>query len=221
MAATPRVIAVKIRRGWCGLRSHKRETRTLFDLTREIEGGSPRAVAVVAAAFVEEHLTKLIRSRLIKDKIKSKVDPHKEMFRPGGPLGDFGNKNSLDYLMGFITKVAWQELDIIRKVRNEFAHKVEVNRWNIQNVSTLCASLVLWERLKIKLRRSDTAKSGALTLLMGENVADDEQEFPMIDLIDKEPPLLANERYVAACKFYVAAFSIMIHEEYTIPTPSV
>jgi len=196
------------------------ETRTFFDIIREIEGGSPRAVAVVAAAFVEEHLTKLIRWRLIKEKIKSDVDLQKQIFRPGGPLGDFGNKISLAYLMGFITKEAWKELDIIRTVRNEFAHRVEINRWNIQSVSALCANLILWEKIKIKLRRSDAVKTGSLTLLMGRNIADDEQEFPMIDLTDKEPPLLANERYVAACKFYVAAFSIMIHEKYTIPNPS-
>jgi hypothetical protein len=55
---------------------------------------------------------------------------------------------------------------------------------------------------------------------MGENAAEDEQELSMIDLIDNEPPLLANERYVAACKFYVAAFSILIHEDYQIPKPS-
>ena len=198
------------------------ETSTFFDIIREVEGGSPRAVAVVAGAFVEEHLTKLIRWRLIKERIKSDVDLQEQMFRPGGPLGDFGNKISLAYLMGFISKDAWKELDTIRLIRNSFAHKVEINRWNIQRISALCDNLVMWERIKIKLRRSDlnSRKLKNLTLIMGETIEEDEQEFPMINLTDKEPPLLANERYVAACKFYVAAFSIMIHEGHQILNPS-
>jgi len=68
------------------------ETRTFFDVIHEIECGSPRAVAVVGGAFVEEHLTKVLRWRLVKERIKSNVDLQEEMFRPGGPIGDFGNK---------------------------------------------------------------------------------------------------------------------------------
>lgn len=106
------------------------ESRTFFDIIHEIEGGSPRAVAVVAGAFVEEHLTKVLRWRLVKERIKSNVDLQEEMFRPGGPLGDFGNKLNLAYLMGLISKDAWKELDDIRLIRNRFAHNVEINNWN-------------------------------------------------------------------------------------------
>jgi hypothetical protein len=197
------------------------ESRTFFDIIAEVEGGSPRAVAVVAGAFVEEHLTKLMRWRLVKEPIKSGVDPQNEMFRPGGPLGDFSNKLKLAYLMGLVSKDAYKELDAIRTIRNEFAHKVEINRWNVQRISALCENLVIWERIKIKLRRLEAGpgKLRNLRLEMGDSLEEGEQEIPMIDLIDKEPPLPANERYVAACKFYVAAFSIMINEGYQIRDP--
>jgi hypothetical protein len=51
----------------------------------EIDTGSHRATAPVAGAFVEEHLTLLIRDRIQHD---SKLEG--EMFRPGGPLMIWG-----------------------------------------------------------------------------------------------------------------------------------
>ncbi len=195
------------------------ETRTFFDIIREIEDGSPRAVAVVAGAFVEEHLTKLIRWRMVRERIKSDVDLQGQMFRPGGPIGDFGTKINLAYLMGYISKDAWKELDTIRFIRNRFAHSVEINRWNIDWLMSRCNNLVLWEKIKIKIRRSDRDDPKKLALTLGPAIEEAEQKFPIIDMIEVTNSLLANERYVAACKFYVAAFSIVIHLKYQIQDP--
>ena len=147
------------------------------------------------------------------------LDLQDQMFRPAGPLGDFGNKINLAYLMGFISKDAWKELDTIRYIRNRFAHSVGINRWNIDWLKSRCNNLVLWEKLKIKIRRSDRDDPKELALTLGPTIEEDEQEFPMIDMIEVINPLLANERYVAACKFYVAAFSIVIHLKYQIQNP--
>jgi len=195
------------------------ETRTFFDVIHEIECGSPRAVAVVGGAFVEEHLTKVLRWRLVKERIKSNVDLQEEMFRPGGPIGDFGNKINLAYLMGLISKDAWKELNDIRLIRNRFAHNVENNNWNFDWIISRCNNLVLWEKIKIKVQKSDARNPKRMTLTLGNEIDEGEREFPVLNMIGIEHPLLANERYIASCRFYVAAFSVLIHMEHQGPAP--
>lgn len=82
-----------------------------------------------------------------------------------------------------------------------------------------CNNLVLWEKIKIKFRRTDSKDPKTLTLTFGNDIDEGEQEFPVVNMIEVEHPLFANERYVAACRFYVAAFSLLIHIKHQIVEP--
>ncbi len=105
----------------------------------EIDTGSHRATAPVAAVFVEEHLTLLIRDRIQPD---SKLED--QMFLPGGPFGNFGVTINLGYFLGLYTKAARKELDINRRIRNEFGHKVEISRFDQSPVREWCMNLNRW-----------------------------------------------------------------------------
>lgn len=129
------------------------EATKLHDVIAELAAGSHRAIAVLGGAFVEEHLTMLLRSRLESEPVGSGNNMANEMFRPGGPLGDFGNKIALGYLIRLYGKVAWKELDTIRYIRNAFAHRAETNNFGIQNIRNRCDNLRLWETIKIKMFR--------------------------------------------------------------------
>ena len=139
--------------GWLSL--SELESRTFHDVITEIETGSPRAIAIVAGAFVEDHLTRVLRWRLVRSPIKSGVNLQDNMLRSGGALGDFGNKINLAYLIGLISKDAWKELDTIRLIRNRFAHQLEVNNFGVQQIEAWCDNLSLWEKIKIKIGRTD------------------------------------------------------------------
>jgi hypothetical protein len=152
---------------------------------------------------------------MVKERIKSGLDLQEKMFHPSGPLGDFGNKLNLACLLGFISKDAWRELDAMRWIRNRFAHYPEINRWNIKDIEDRCSKLVLWERIIIKFKRSE---KGGFSIILGESVADDEQAISFVDTLPGEN-VLANERYIAACKFYVAAISVAIHVNHQIQEP--
>ena len=204
--------------GWLSL--SELESRTFHDVITEIETGSPRAIAIVAGAFVEDHLTRVLRWRLVRSPIKSGVNLQDNMLRSGGALGDFGNKINLAYLIGLISKDAWKELDTIRLIRNRFAHQLEVNNFGVQQIEAWCDNLSLWEKIKIKIGRTDeSGKPQSLRLVMGPDIEEQEQAFPLVDFITPGSTILANERYIAACKFYIAAFSIIIHEKRPTPTP--
>jgi hypothetical protein len=89
-----------------------RSSRVTSTSEREMEG-SHRATAVVGGAFVEEHLTHVLKSRMVKD---AKVSD--EMFAPSRAFGDFGAKVDLGYLIGLYSKRAHKELTTIRRIRN-------------------------------------------------------------------------------------------------------
>lgn len=190
---------------------------TLSAVMDEVEAGSHRATAIVAASFVDDHLTRLLQWRLVQD------EPLQEkMFAPSAAIGDFSTKINLGYLIGFYTKAAWQELDTIRRIRNGFAHELHINSFNIQSIKDRCANLVLWERLKMKIRKSaDFDNSKKLIILIGESVDNGEQEMPLVDLINAADPAQPYQRYVAACRFFIAAFSVLIHEEHSRATPMI
>jgi hypothetical protein len=94
-------------------------TRKLLQQVKDEMQGSDRANAVVGGAFVEDHLTYFLKSKMVEDK---KVTD--EMFMPGRAFGDFGAKVALGYLIGGYSKRAHRELNIIRRIRNNFAHEI-------------------------------------------------------------------------------------------------
>jgi DNA-binding MltR family transcriptional regulator len=81
---------------------------------------SNRAVAVVWAAIIENRLTDVIKTAIRKDeKIAS------ELFDPGGPLGNFGTKIRVAFMLGLVNRNVTDNLLIINKIRNKFAHRAE------------------------------------------------------------------------------------------------
>jgi hypothetical protein len=100
--------------------------------------GPHRATAVVGGAFVEEHLTHVLKSRMVKD---AKV-AH-EMFAPGRACGDFGAKVNLGYLIRLYSKRAHKELTTIRLIRNHFAHQIKLNSFDRDDIRDLCQNLTL------------------------------------------------------------------------------
>jgi hypothetical protein len=95
------------------------ESALIRQFRDEIQAGSHRATAVVAAAFVEDYLTDLLKSRMVKDKktVGKIFDTH-------GACADFGVKLNIGYLMGIYSDRARKELDTIKDIRNRFAHRL-------------------------------------------------------------------------------------------------
>ncbi|SRR5713226_3260197 len=140
------------------------------DVMDEVASGSPRAMAIVAAAILEDHLTIVIKSRLLHKSIKKGKNPIEDMFRGGGPLGDFSNKIDLAYLLGCISAAAAEELHSIRRIRNAFAHQMQTSDFENDKVAALCAKLKIWETCKITMRSADNGKVGHIVVQIGKNV---------------------------------------------------
>ena len=78
---------------------------------------SDRGSVLMAAAFIENKLECLLESYFIEDE---KIC--KQLLKGNGALATFSSKIDLSFLLGLIPKNIFNDLHILRKIRNEFAH---------------------------------------------------------------------------------------------------
>jgi DNA-binding MltR family transcriptional regulator len=121
-------------------------TEELREALEQFKSERPRAAAVMAAAWVDDGLRALLAAYLGRDK-KVAAD----VLQEGGPLGSFGVRIKMAYLLGLITDGLRAELDTIRKVRNEFAHvrtRVSFKTEKVKNwTESLATAQILGEGL--------------------------------------------------------------------------
>jgi hypothetical protein len=93
---------------------------------------SDRAKAIIGAAFLDTLLKHLFSAFMYGDK-------KNEMLKSGpGPLGSFYARILAAYHFGLITNEEKHDLDIIRKIRNDFAHDLGVV-FEQQSIRDRCA----------------------------------------------------------------------------------
>lgn len=92
----------------------------LFEaLSRE----SDRGLILVSASYLDDALERLLRARFSIEhkKSKSMIDP---LFNTFGPLSTFSSKIKMSYAIDLIERWVYRDLEILRKLRNEFAHSI-------------------------------------------------------------------------------------------------
>jgi hypothetical protein len=82
---------------------------------------SPRIVAVVGGALLDQSLRFALEYRMRRDK-----DTRKKLFRENGPLGGLQNKIDLGYLLHMYDARTQLALSGISEVRNLFAHHLDM-----------------------------------------------------------------------------------------------
>jgi hypothetical protein len=93
-------------------------TEFLAEFNKETERGA----ALTAAAFLDDLLQKVIEAFLIKNKSgKSLSDGF------NAPLGTLSARIAACHALGLISDTEFQECELIRKIRNEFAHKMKMS----------------------------------------------------------------------------------------------
>lgn len=86
----------------------------------EVDVVHHRAAAIMAAAQVEDELTRAL-SRFFIDFPKRQ---HDKLFKSSGPLSTFAAKIQISFALGFFMEIVRKDLDLIRQIRNEFAHSL-------------------------------------------------------------------------------------------------
>jgi mannitol operon repressor len=123
-------------------RPSKRMQGSLAQFLNELHDETDRGAAVLGAAFLEEYLQRLIKAFLV-DHSKSS-----DLFDGASPpLGTLSAKIAAAFAMGLVTADERQELDLIRKIRNEFAHELEGLSFEDDLICNLCNKLKFPEKL--------------------------------------------------------------------------
>jgi DNA-binding MltR family transcriptional regulator len=103
---------------------------------QEIEKETDRGMVLFGVSRLEILLKDLIEKRLAggKKHIAS-------LFDFNGPLGTFSSKIAMAYSLGLIPKSMRTELDILRKLRNEFAHSDQAIDFKTGSIAAICKKL--------------------------------------------------------------------------------
>jgi hypothetical protein len=97
-----------------------------------------RAVVVLMASFVEEHVRRLLKAKLRADLSTEDSD---RLFDYQGPFGSFAARTLSAYAMGLIGPIVRSDLDLIRNLRNEFAHSRVPIDFKTPEVRAVCDDL--------------------------------------------------------------------------------
>lgn len=105
-----------------------------FRIALQVE--SDRATALMAAAFLEDYLSKLISCFMVKNSTVNR-----EIFSHNGPLGTFSAKIDMAYMLALISPAVRKDLHLLRKIRNEFAHTAKPLEFTEHRIKSRCEEL--------------------------------------------------------------------------------
>jgi DNA-binding MltR family transcriptional regulator len=105
-------------------------------LQRILDQLDERGLILALAAFAEEALGDLIRAFLIPGETAAQL-----LDGFNAPLGTFSARTKMAYSLGLITKRQYEDLDHVRRIRNEFAHRWEPTSFVDQKIASHISAL--------------------------------------------------------------------------------
>jgi len=111
---------------WEGLRKSFEEIKIL----------SQRGWAIIAASQLDEQLTALLRAFFVDDQRSAD-----QLLEDTGAISAFGARIELAFLLGLISARERRMLNLIRKIRNDFAHNSRIASFSQSPIKDRCLEL--------------------------------------------------------------------------------
>lgn len=108
----------------------------LAGFINELQAETDRGLPLVGAALIDEKLLKTLDAFFVEGKSAERL-----LSVPNAPLGTFSSRNDACYNLALIDKFEYQEIGLIRKLRNEFAHARHGLSFENEKIKGLCTSL--------------------------------------------------------------------------------
>ncbi|MEB3121109.1 MAG: hypothetical protein VKL41_07780 [Snowella sp.] len=124
----------------------------LFEFSKlfKYEEKNDRAIAIVGAAFLDTLLEHILVNFLADDEKEVK-----KMLKYDQPLGTYGNRITMAYCLGLIGKIIRDDLRLVGRIRNRFAHDLYAS-FNDEKIQSWCKSLK-WHRIAILIESPSEA----------------------------------------------------------------
>ena len=111
------------------------EFHTLHEFLEPFQTETDRAAALLGAAMLDDKLAEILRSFLVASEISERL--------LRGPLQSFSSRTDTAYALGFLDEAERNELHIIGRIRNKFAHSWRTLTFETENVRDLTRGLVI------------------------------------------------------------------------------
>lgn len=108
----------------------------------EAMGESPRGFVVCCVAMIDDELGRLIRSEMDHDG-ENRIKVIDSIFDPvkGGSLQSIHAKRQIAYAMGWIDDDAYQDIGVLARIRNMFAHERACPTFDDEHIHKLIKKL--------------------------------------------------------------------------------
>ena len=100
---------------------------------RELKEETDRAAAILVAAYIDS----LLRAKLEALFCNGNSEIRKKLFEPQGAFGTFSAKVDSAYCLGWLEPSVFHDIGVIRKIRNEFAHRIHGVTFNDSKIKAL------------------------------------------------------------------------------------
>jgi hypothetical protein len=111
---------------------------TSFKLWSTADNADPRTAAIVAAGFLEHNLALAILGRL---KVISERDQKSGFEGTIGVLHTFNSKIQMGFFLNLYDDDVRSDLDLIRDIRNKFAHRIDIDSFDHDEIKQQCDQL--------------------------------------------------------------------------------
>ena len=105
----------------------------------EFQNESDRAAAILGACYLDNALEALLKSFFIND--DAFIKKHILGNSPSVTIDSFAKRSSICYALGLLRQSEYDDLDLIRRIRNKFAHKLHGLSFECQDIKDRCYQL--------------------------------------------------------------------------------
>lgn len=121
-------------------------------LEKTLEKESDRGIILICASTLDSMLRDLIEKYLNQNKNRKKEIA--KLFEYPNPLNTFASKIQMSYCMGLIKKEIYEDLERVRKIRNELAHGYDFKDFSSHEIASIVLDMegarICWEKRQIE-----------------------------------------------------------------------
>jgi hypothetical protein len=138
----PKIIAGKdLERYW----RHQEALLAFHNLFNEHGTIDERAIAIVGATFLDSILEHALINFMVDDEKETR-----KLIGIDGAMGTFSSRVTATYCLGLICKTVRDDLRIVGKIRNRFAHELQAS-FDIEPIRGWCISL-RWHEISMMMK---------------------------------------------------------------------
>ncbi|MGC4046437.1 MAG: MltR family transcriptional regulator [Armatimonas sp.] len=109
------------------------QMKAAIEVRKTLTEESDRGCVIIAASYIDSRLEDLLCRRFINN--KKLVE---SIMQNSGPLGSFSSRIDMCFALGLLSEGIHKDLHLVRRIRNEFAHKFEPISFEDNPISSRC-----------------------------------------------------------------------------------